>query len=505
MRTLWLLLLVSCTRTTEARTCGEGATPEARARHHLEHCGLDETIALASELVRFPTVSERETPADGPSFKAMGAHLTSWAKKHGLSYGVYGKNDVFEVHLGEGAPLIAFVMHGDVVPAEPSEWKTPPFEPKREGNRLYGRGSEDDKGPIAAVLVMMAALKKFEVPLPGRISAVIGNGEEHDWDGMIAYAKEKPHAKYVISLDASYPVVVAESGFVTWKLSVPKSVSAKKRGCAEVLSADVGRFLTVVPGEAKMTIAGLKKADVERALQRVQKESFTFEVKENGDRIDVVTKGEGIHSSEADKGRNALWALSRIAAELELCEGGAATMLKVVASKLDGDHWGEKLGLRYEHPLMGKLLVSPTMLRTEKDRAVLSVNMRRPAGKSSKEFALDLDRAAAALKRDVSGEIAELVDQRYVGEAALVDTSGPLVKTLLEIYRAETGDANARPISIRGGTYARLFPGAVSFGPALPGRPYRGHAPDEYVELDALALMMKSTLEAVLRLRASSS
>lgn len=176
-------------------------------------------------------------------------------------------------------------------------------------------------------------------------------------------------------------------------------------------------------------------------------------------------------------------------------------MFDLVAKKLDGDHWGEKLGLAYEHTLMGKLLVVPTMLHAKDDRMVLSVNMRRPAGKTNSEFEAELDRLAEGLKKEISPELVQVVDERYVGEPMLVDTSGPLVQTLLEIYRSATKDTRAQPIAIRGGTYARLFPGAVSFGPSRPGHPYRGHAPDEYLELDALALMLKTTLEAVLRLR----
>jgi acetylornithine deacetylase/succinyl-diaminopimelate desuccinylase-like protein len=346
----------------------------------------------------------------------------------------------------------------------------------------------------------MRALKLANVPLPGRVSAVIGNGEEHDWTGMKAYAKERPHAKYVISLDSSYPVVVAESGFVAWILSAPKEGKTKAAGCAEV-TADVGQFLTVVPGEAKMTITGAKKEAVESAIAKVVKDRFTIEVKESGASFEVIARGEGIHTSQADEGHNALWALSRVAAGLDLCEGGVGTMLKVVAQKLDGDHWGEKLGLQYEHPLMGKLLVTPTMLKSDKDRVLLSVNMRRPAGKSKEEFEASLEAALKRIQQEVSPDIAEETAERWVGDAALVESNGPLIPVLLEIYRAATGDAKSEPLSIRGGTYARLFPGAVSFGPAIPGRKYRGHAPDEYIELDALALIGKTTLEAVLKLR----
>jgi acetylornithine deacetylase/succinyl-diaminopimelate desuccinylase-like protein len=150
---------------------------------------------------------------------------------------------------------------------------------------------------------------------------------------------------------------------------------------------------------------------------------------------------------------------------------------------------------------MGPLLVTPTLLRVDGEQAKLSINMRRPAGMSTPAFQEKLDATLALLKKDIDGAISE-VGERYVGEPAIAATDGPLVPTLLDIYRKETGDSAAQPISIRGGTYARLFPGAVSFGPSLPGHAYRGHAPDESIELDALALMGRSIFSAIIALDA---
>jgi acetylornithine deacetylase/succinyl-diaminopimelate desuccinylase-like protein len=149
--------------------------------------------------------------------------------------------------------------------------------------------------------------------------------------------------------------------------------------------------------------------------------------------------------------------------------------------------------------MMGRLLVSPTLLRIDGEVAKLSINMRRPAGMSSPELGAKLATALAAIQKSIDPAIRQPAEP-YIGEPAMANTEGPLVSTLLEIYRRESGDSAAQPISIRGGTYARLFSGAVSFGPSLPGRPYRGHAPDEYVELGALELMNRAIFEAVLAL-----
>lgn len=45
-------------------------------------------------------------------------------------------------------------------------WSTHPFEPKMIGNKLYGLGTSDDKGGVAAMLVAAAALANTGKPLP---------------------------------------------------------------------------------------------------------------------------------------------------------------------------------------------------------------------------------------------------------------------------------------------------------------------------------------------------
>jgi acetylornithine deacetylase/succinyl-diaminopimelate desuccinylase-like protein len=82
-----------------------------------------------------------------------------------------------------------------------------------------------------------------------------------------------------------------------------------------------------------------------------------------------------------------------------------------------------------------------------------------------------------------------------VGDPAVADLNGPLVPRLLELYARHSGEPDPKPISIRGGTYARLFPQAVSFGPSLPGRPYRGHAPDEYLELRSVEILTRALFD----------
>ena len=54
----------------------------------------------------------------------------------------------------EGAGGLMLSGHIDVVPVEGQEWTRPPFALTREGGRLYGRGTADMKGFVAAMLAL---------------------------------------------------------------------------------------------------------------------------------------------------------------------------------------------------------------------------------------------------------------------------------------------------------------------------------------------------------------
>ena len=49
-----------------------------------------------------------------------------------------------------------------------------------------------------------------------------------------------------------------------------------------------------------------------------------------------------------------------------------------------------------------------------------------------------------------------------------------------------TGDGDSKPKSIGGGTYAKMLPNVVAFGPIFPGDEVREHKPDEYITIDNL-------------------
>lgn len=49
-------------------------------------------------------------------------------------------------------PTVTVYNHLDVQPADPAEWRSPPFTFTRDGERYFARGATDDKGPALAAL-----------------------------------------------------------------------------------------------------------------------------------------------------------------------------------------------------------------------------------------------------------------------------------------------------------------------------------------------------------------
>jgi acetylornithine deacetylase/succinyl-diaminopimelate desuccinylase-like protein len=76
-------------------------------------------------------------------------------------------------------PHVIVYGHYDVQPADPLNlWESPAFEPEIRGNRIYGRGAADNKGPLMVHIAAVARLLERRPDLPLRITFMIEGEEE---------------------------------------------------------------------------------------------------------------------------------------------------------------------------------------------------------------------------------------------------------------------------------------------------------------------------------------
>src|SRR4029077_3923439 len=111
----------------------------------------EELVALAKRLIGYET-SEPEAISEVAGF------VKGWLEARGIE----AERDevrglpVLRAEVGpEAEPTVVLHGHLDVVPGLPGQ-----FEPRIEGDRLYGRGAYDMKGALAAMLVTVAAMRE---------------------------------------------------------------------------------------------------------------------------------------------------------------------------------------------------------------------------------------------------------------------------------------------------------------------------------------------------------
>lgn len=107
-------------------------------------------------------------------------------------------------------PHVVIYGHYDVQPADPLNlWKTPAFEPTIVGNRIYGRGAADNKGPLMTNIAAVAELLEENPDLPLRITFLIEGEEEMGSPSfpkfLAAYADKLREADFVYLSDTALP------------------------------------------------------------------------------------------------------------------------------------------------------------------------------------------------------------------------------------------------------------------------------------------------------------
>ena len=76
-------------------------------------------------------------------------------------------------------PHVVIYGHYDVQPADPLDlWESPAFEPAIRGNRIYGRGAADNKGPLLTNIAAVARLLEKNPRVPLRITFLVEGEEE---------------------------------------------------------------------------------------------------------------------------------------------------------------------------------------------------------------------------------------------------------------------------------------------------------------------------------------
>jgi succinyl-diaminopimelate desuccinylase len=165
----------------------------------LAHIDRDELVALAAALIKINSVWDPEV---GTNEQQAAEFVAAWAREKGFACQMQEvvpsrPNVIITWQGGPGERTLMFEGHTDVVtPGDPSTWSVDPFGAEIRDGRMYGRGSCDTKGNLAAMLIAMAALKNAGIPLSGSLVGGVLCDEEDQMQGVLDFI-EQGHADQV--------------------------------------------------------------------------------------------------------------------------------------------------------------------------------------------------------------------------------------------------------------------------------------------------------------------
>ncbi len=152
--------------------------------------------------------------------------VRNFFRKNGIPYKIFekekGRTNIIG-YVGKGKPRIVIACHLDTVPPGDG-WKTNPFKAEMKGDRIYGRGAVDNKGPLASVLISGKILKRFEKKLKGQVVlACVADEERGSKYGMRYLLEEgKIKGEYGIVPDIAHrmrKIDIAEKGLLHLKIT----------------------------------------------------------------------------------------------------------------------------------------------------------------------------------------------------------------------------------------------------------------------------------------------
>jgi len=444
-------------------------------------------VHTLTNLVSFPTVNKSDVSApQNPDFIGFKTLLKMKAAELGFDYQDLGYTVL--ISMGQQTEKVTIVTHGDVQPANASKWKQSPFIiDTSEPDKLIGRGTEDDKGAIATAMYAMKAIKDKGIALDNRIELMIYLAEESDWGPLTEFMKTYQQPKYAVTIDASYPVVVAEKG---WSLIAPTFDATSPQTGVYVSGVTGGAFASQIPEDASLLLHNANETLINQLKAKANTlKQVEFNFTEQNNALAISVKGMSAHSSEPESGVNAIAYLAEIFKGVELENNSDGQLIDFVNQLIGLDIYGKQFGeIAYEHDFMGPMSVAPTVIEREGNALTLAVNARRPVGKDETLLKQQIDTALANWQTANQVTLANI--KTTIGKPMLLD-SAPHAQKLLDIFKHYTGDKNADFVSIGGGTNAKLFDNAVSFGPSMPGKRYTGHSEHEFITLEQLALNLR--------------
>ncbi|MGC8902665.1 MAG: dipeptidase PepV [Fervidobacterium sp.] len=386
------------------------------------------------------------------------------------------------VEYGSGGKLYGILGHLDVVPEGDIErWESDPYTLSIRDGKIYGRGVSDDKGPsIGALFALKIASELVDKP-KNRVRVIFGTNEENGSQCLKYYFTKQPYPYAAVTPDGDFPVVFAEKGIVTYKITG----SIKNDYSTKLIDLKAGTAANVVPEECTAVIESDKVREIAYVVENY-KNSCRYEYKIDGDKITIKSYGKSAHGAHPEAGLNAAAGMLELLSRLDL--GEDSKIIRTLYEKLGKDYYGIGLSISGQDDISKKLTCNLGILKLENNKIVAIINIRHP-------IFFNVDMITSQIKESLSKFE---IERTSYSKPLYVSKDSDFIKMLMEIYYSETKD-ETQPISIGGGTYARSVPYGVAYGAVFPGEETHMHEPNENWSLESFKKFVKIYTKLIYR------
>lgn len=439
----------------------------------------DEIVKSTQEIVRIKSI-EGDAKPEAP-FGEGSAKALEYALKLSESLGFAVENfDNYAGHadLGTGQETVGVLVHLDVVP-EGDGWTYPPYAAEIHDNKIYGRGTIDDKGPAIATLYAMKAIKESGIILSKKIRLIFGTNEETGWGGVKYYFNKVKAPDLAFTPDAEFPVIHGEKGVLVFKLH--KNFNNVSNGSIKIKSIKGGNRPNMVPDLCNANLVIAEDIKDEFCIifdEYIERTAYNITMDDNGKEITLKSVGVSAHGSLPHSGKNAISQLLGLFNEINQNNYEALQFLKDFNDMIGMEYNGQSIGCGLEDDISGKLIFNVGIIEMNESEVKLIINVRYPISNTAEDVYEGVEKAV----KGTGIEVKKGVDMKPI----FVPEDNHLVQTLMKVYKEVTGDNESKPITIGGGTYARAMSNAVAFGPLFPNQEELAHQKDEFISIDDL-------------------
>ena len=475
-----------------------------------------------------------------PATKDLMEYVFQTAEKMGYETKLAANGLVGVSEYGKkGGESVGVLIHLDVVPADSKEWDNPPFSGEEIDGNIWGRGSQDNKGPLALTLWAGKILIDRKFPFQRQLRIILGTKEEKSFESLTEYFRTTPQPTFGLVPDGVYlihgekgiadidytfegltPEASKRDKIVYWKgglvvNSVPDlSYVVVKSNNVEATCKELESLIKEVTEElakgSSRTIYGLAggvnicyKPDIHVTdYKSFVREYPDEEIPEQGDLV-FYSKGVAAHSSVPWFGRNAIVEVAFVGNRMtEISNNAYKRAFDFTTSKIGLNDYGNGLGIRYRDENLPDIqfIKDPPIdiyvqyygtsmnlglvkVDSEKNRLVLSADFRTGFKNTNLEILEKSKETVAQFQGQANYQ--EGIGSHY--ESFVHDLDSPLIQLVGSSYKEVTGDS-PKYLVIGSSSYLKLVKNFTNFGPVdiFAGEKDFVHKKNERIEIERM-------------------